>query len=74
MRERLFEPAAFEAFCEGFASEMEARRREHVAQMAGARRERSAVERRQREILNALPIGGVESRTGDTGRKEDRAN
>jgi resolvase-like protein len=57
MRERFFEPGAFAAFCEGFTAEMEARRREHVAQRAGTRRELAAVERRQREIMNALAEG-----------------
>jgi site-specific DNA recombinase len=57
MRERFFEPGAFAAFCEGFTAEIETRQREHIAQMAGARRERGAVERRQREILNALADG-----------------
>jgi len=49
MRERFFEPGAFAAFCEGFTAEMTALRREHVAQMAGARRELAAVERRLAE-------------------------
>ena len=57
MRERFFEPAAFAAFSEGFTAEMEARRREHVGKVAGARRELAAVERRQKEILNALAEG-----------------
>jgi DNA invertase Pin-like site-specific DNA recombinase len=57
MRERFFEPAAFDAFCKGFTKEMEERRREHVQQLAGARRELAAVERRQRAILNALAEG-----------------
>ena len=57
MRERFFEPGAFAAFCEGFTAEMARQRREHLAQMAGARRELAAVERRQKEILNALSEG-----------------
>ena len=57
MRERFFEPGAFAAFCEGFTAEIALQRREHLAQMAGARRELAAVERRQKEILNALAEG-----------------
>ena len=57
MRERFFEPGAFAAFCEGFTAEIARQRREHLAQMAGARRELAAVERRQKEILNALAEG-----------------
>jgi hypothetical protein len=45
MRERFFEPGAFAAFCESFTAEMTRQRREHVAQLAGARREFAAVER-----------------------------
>jgi hypothetical protein len=57
MRERFFDPGVFAAFCEGFTSEMTLQRREHIARMAGARRELAAVERRQREILQALGDG-----------------
>lgn len=57
MRERFFEPGAFAAFCEGFAAEMTLQRREHLAQMAGTRRELVGVERRQKEILKALIDG-----------------
>lgn len=57
MRERFFEPGAFAAFCEGFAAELTLRRREHLAQMAGARRELAAVERRLNEIMKALGEG-----------------
>lgn len=57
MRERFFEPGAFTAFCEGFTAEMTLQRREHMAQMAGARRELAAVERRLNEIMKALGEG-----------------
>ncbi len=57
MRERFFEPGAFAAFCEGFTAEMTLQRREHVARMAGARRELAAVERRLNEIMKALGEG-----------------
>ena len=57
MRERFFEPGAFAAFCEGFTAEMTLQRREHLAQMAGARRELAAVERRLNEIMKALGEG-----------------
>jgi hypothetical protein len=57
MRERFFEPGAFAAFCEGFTAEMSLRRREHIAQLAGARRELAAVERQLHEIMNALGEG-----------------
>jgi hypothetical protein len=57
MRERFFEPGAFAAFCQGFTAEIALQRREHLAHMAGARRELVAVERRQKEILNALAEG-----------------
>ena len=57
MRERFLEPGAFAAFCEGFTTEMTVRRREHLAQLAGTRRELAAVERRLGEILKALGEG-----------------
>jgi len=57
MRERFFEPGAFAAFCESFTAEMSLRRREHIAQLAGARRELAAVERQLHEIMNALGEG-----------------
>ena len=57
MRERFFEPGAFAAFCEGFTAELTLQRREHMAQMAGARRELAAIERRLNEILKALGEG-----------------
>jgi site-specific DNA recombinase len=57
MRELFFEPCAFAHFCEAFTAEMTRQRREHVAQLAGARRELAAVERRLKEILNALAEG-----------------
>ncbi len=57
MRERFFEPGAFAAFCEGFTAEMTLQRREHIAQMAGARREIAVVQRRLTEIMKALGEG-----------------
>ena len=57
MRERFFEPGAFAAFCDGFTAEMEAQRREHLAQMAGTRRELAAVEREIRTIVQAIKDG-----------------
>lgn len=57
IRERLFEPRAFEEFCEVFTAEMTRLRREHLAEMAGARRRLQTVEHRQREIMKALGEG-----------------
>ncbi len=57
MRELFFEPGAFAAFCEGFTAELTLQRREHLAQLAGARRELMAVQRRLNEILKALGDG-----------------
>jgi hypothetical protein len=57
MRERFFEPGAFKAFCEGFTAEMSRQRREHLAQMTGARRELAAVDQRPQEIMKALGEG-----------------
>jgi hypothetical protein len=45
------------AFCEGFTAEIAWQRRDHLAHMAGARRELVTVERRPKEILNALAEG-----------------
>lgn len=57
IRARLFEPGAFREFCAAFTAEMTRLRREHIAETAGARRELATVERRQREIMNALAEG-----------------
>jgi site-specific DNA recombinase len=57
MRERLFDPGAFAAFCEGFTAEMELQRRERLAERRTAQHELAAVERKQREILTALADG-----------------
>jgi DNA invertase Pin-like site-specific DNA recombinase len=57
MRHLFFEPGLFAEFCRSFAAEMTLLRREHVAQLAGVRRELAAVERRLHEILKALSEG-----------------
>jgi site-specific DNA recombinase len=57
MRELFFEPGAFAAFCEGFTAEMTLQRREHMAQMAGARRELAAVEREIKKLIQTLKDG-----------------
>lgn len=57
MRERFFEAGAFAAFCEGFTAEMTLQRREHMAQMAGARRELMAVEREIGKLVQAIKDG-----------------
>lgn len=57
MRERFFEPGAFTAFCEGFTAEMNNLRREHIAQMAGARRELAVVEREIKQLVQAIKDG-----------------
>lgn len=57
MRELFFEPGAFAAFCEGFTAEMNLRRREHLAQMAGARREVATIERELRKLVQAIKNG-----------------
>ena len=67
MRELFFEPGAFAAFCEDFTAEMTRQRREHLAQLAGARRELAAVERRLKKIIQALS-------DGVSGRRHGRRN
>jgi site-specific DNA recombinase len=57
MRERFFEPGAFAAFCEGFTAELTRQRREHLAELAAARHEIVAIDRRQAEILESLIAG-----------------
>ncbi len=57
MRELFFEPGAFAAFCDGFTAEMTLQRREHLAQMAGARRELAAVEREITKLVQAIKEG-----------------
>ena len=57
MRELFFEPGAFAAFCEAFTAEMTLQRREHMAQMAGARRELAAVEREIGKLVQAIKDG-----------------
>ena len=57
MRERFFDPGQFAMFCKGFTLAVTERRRDHLAEMAGARRELAAVERRLQEILKALGEG-----------------
>jgi hypothetical protein len=55
MKELFFEPGAFAAFCEGFTAEMNLRRREHLAQMAGARRDVAAIDRELRTPSERRP-------------------
>jgi len=57
MRERFIDPGQFAMFCKGFTTAVTELRREHLVQMAGARRELAAVERRLQEILKALGEG-----------------
>ncbi len=57
MRERFFEPGLFAAFCEGFTAEMSVQRREHLAQMAGARRELATIERELGKLVQAIKDG-----------------
>jgi site-specific DNA recombinase len=57
MRELFFEPGAFAAFCEGFTTELNLQRREHIAQTAGAGRELAAVEREIRKLVQAIKDG-----------------
>jgi hypothetical protein len=57
MQERFFEPSRFAVFCEEFTAELTRLRREHLAQMVGARRELATVERRQQEIMKLVLDG-----------------
>lgn len=57
MRERFFDPGVFTSFCEGFTAEMSRQRREHLAQMAGAKRELASVEREIRKLIQAIKDG-----------------
>jgi site-specific DNA recombinase len=57
MRERFFEPGAFAEFCEAFTAEMALQRREHLAQMAGAKRELGVVEREIKKLIRAIKDG-----------------
>jgi len=57
MRERFLDPEAFAAFCEGFTTEMDLRRREHAAQRAAARRELASVEQEMQRLVQAIKEG-----------------
>src|SRR5687767_2532874 len=57
MRERLFDPGCYEAFREGYEEELTKLRREHLASQAGSRQELARLERRIREIVNAIGDG-----------------
>ncbi len=57
MRERFFESDAFAVFCEGFTAEINLQRREHLAQIAGARRELARVEREIGTLVQAIKDG-----------------
>jgi site-specific DNA recombinase len=57
MRELFFEPGMFAAFCAEFTAEMTRQRHEHVAHMAGARRELASVEREIKKVIQAIKDG-----------------
>jgi site-specific DNA recombinase len=57
MRERFFEPGRFAEFCKGFMAGVNRQRREHLAQMSGARRELAAVEREIRTLIQFIKDG-----------------
>lgn len=57
MQVRLFDPGMFEEFCQAFTARLEERRREHVAQLAGAKRELAGVKRKIRQIIDAVTKG-----------------
>ena len=57
MRERFLDPGTFAAFCEGFTAEMTLQRREHLAKLAGARRELAAVDQEIRKLVQAIKDG-----------------
>ena len=57
MRERLFDPGCFAEFCQSFTEEMNQLRREHLAALAGTKREFASVERRLSEIVKAIGDG-----------------
>jgi hypothetical protein len=57
MRELFFEPGVFAAFCEGFTTELNLRRREHIARMAGARRELATLDREIANLVQAMKDG-----------------
>lgn len=57
MRERLLDPGMFEEFCAAFTARLEERRREHVARLAGAKRELATVQRKIRQIIDAVTKG-----------------
>ena len=63
VRERFFEPGAFAAFCEAFTAEMNVRRRAHLAQAAGARREMTLVEREIQTLVQAIRTAFQRSRS-----------
>jgi site-specific DNA recombinase len=74
MRERFFEPGAFDAFCRAFTEEMNRLRREHRVKVSAAPREIASIERRQKEILNLLlgGFGDVEVFKREVRELEDR--
>jgi site-specific DNA recombinase len=57
MKERFFEPGAFEEFCLGFTEAVNRRRQEHRAKLAAAPREIAGLDRRSKEIMNLLLEG-----------------
>lgn len=57
MRERFFEPGAFEAFCQAFTEEMNRLRREHRVTLEAAPREIAGIDRRQQELTKLLIEG-----------------
>jgi site-specific DNA recombinase len=57
IRERLLEPGAFAAFCEGFTAELNLKRREHIAEAAAARRQVALVEKEIQKLVQAIKDG-----------------
>jgi site-specific DNA recombinase len=57
MRERFFDPGAFDAFCEGFTEELNRLRREYRTQVATTPREIDGLNRRSKEIMELLLQG-----------------
>ena len=57
MKERLFEPGAFDEFCRAFTEEMNRLRREHRTKLTAAPREIASINRRSKEILELLLQG-----------------
>ncbi len=57
MRERFFEPGAFEEFCRAFTEELNRLRMDQRARLSVAKRELERVKREMQQVVNAIKAG-----------------